>query len=245
MLRLRRIATGAVCAVVVVCSNVALAATVTAPDLSLSVQNGVGGTTMVGSQLNPIPMDADGKLWNYQGFGTWGGVFDFDWDIDVVVDPVVTGTISVTNLTTVTQSFILSVTLPIAPVPAPRFMSGSASGQLAADPNALATLSTDGSNPFYSALADMVVVRTLLDDPSSVSTTFPNIGTLGPQVFANEPLAAPANSFIGIELHFTLTPGDTVTAIGQFQVVPEPSSFLLGVAGVAALVGFRRRSGWR
>jgi hypothetical protein len=245
MLRLRWLTTGALCALLVVWAGVAPATTVTPPDLSLTVENGVEGSTMTGAQLNPVMMDPNGLLWNYSGAGSYGGIMDFDWDIDVVVDPVVTGTIRVTNLTSISQAFVLSVTLPIAPVAAPRFMSGSTSAQLAADPNALATLSTTAPSPFYSALADLIVVRTLIPDPASVSTTFPNIGLLGPQVFANEPLAAAANSFIGIQLRFTLTPGDTATAIGQFQVVPEPSSFLLGVCGLTALVGLRRKSGWR
>jgi hypothetical protein len=260
MLRLRWLSTGALCALLVVWAGVASATTMTAPDLSLTVANGVGGSSMSGGQLNPVMTDPNGQLWNYSGSGSYYSpgpnsvpIMYFDWDIDVVVDPVVTGTINLTNLTSVTQTFVLSVTLPISPVPGPRFMSGSASGQVAADSaTPLATLSTDGTNPFYSAFVwfgpnpgDKVLARTLLNHPSSVSTTFPNIGTLGPQVFANEPLAAAANNFIGLELHFTLTPGDTATAIGQFQVVPEPSSFLLGAFGLTALVGLRRRSGWR
>jgi hypothetical protein len=161
------------------------------------------------------------------------------------VDPSVSGSFTLTNLSNSTQTFSVSATLGVFPVGGPTTLSASYG----------AALLTDGSDDgaemtailFYRALIDGVAMIDLgnnldvIAGPAS-STSIPQ------EASSNQPGPGVATS-IGVAFSaFTLTAHDTVQVPFSFTVVqtreqlPEPASLaLLGLAlSAASLV--RRRS---
>jgi hypothetical protein len=54
--------------------------------------------------------------------------------------------------------------------------------------------------------------------------------------------AIPVTSSIGIQLRFTLTPGDTASILSRFDVViPEPATMTLGAVAALIAVALGRR----
>jgi len=88
-----------------------------------------------------------------------------------------------------------------------------------------------------------VTVKTLMNDPTSVTAAFPNDSNTASARFGIPvPDAGGAvNSSIGIVLHASLTAGDAMAITSNFTAnpVPEPTS-LMGLA-LGSLVLIRRR----
>jgi PEP-CTERM motif len=184
-------------------------------------------------QLNvTFPDTPVGALASFSGL-TFGGS----------IDPSVSGSFTLTNLSTLTQTFSVSATLGVLPVSGPTTLSGFYG------PAILTDNSDDGAelaaSPFYEARIDGVGMMTLgnFDVPiGSGSTsipmeTFPN--QLGPAVTMSIGVAFPG---------FSLTGGDTVQVPFEFTVVhtreqlPEPASLaLFGIAFAAVGLARRRR----
>jgi hypothetical protein len=168
------------------------------------------------------------------------------WDMTVDPDPFVTSNFSVLNSTASTQTYTVVVTLPIVPIPGATLMGGSMQGGITSN-SSPGTLATSSPTAMYTALIDGVPVATLYPDPTSVSAGAFLSANLAAAAFGTPIPSAPgpaALTSIGIQLTFTLTPGDQASFTSVFVVepVPEPTTLglvSLGLAGLA-LLGRRR-----
>ena len=161
---------------------------------------------------------------------------------------------AVTNTSSVTQTFIINVTLPIAPAfGPPSLIQGSISGSLTDTSSATgfgtvgsATLAAASGGSVYTGLIDGSGVRTLLDDPFSVGVAVANgSAVIGPADFGipvRESIAV-ATTDIGIELRFELSAGDSASFTSVFDVipVPEPGTASLLSLGLVLIAARRRR----
>lgn len=173
-------------------------------------------------------------------------------DLKIKADPFVSAGFSVTNNAAVTQTFVVSVILPIFPAVAPFSLMGGSVGVTMTDANSngLASL-TDAGQGIFVGQIDGVDVLDLLDDPYTLSVLFAGqtvvdsdvAGLPGPTI-----PGPPAFATIGIVHKFNLTPGDVVgmTSFFIIEPIPEFGSFGLMIAGLAvagvAVRRYRRRA---
>jgi hypothetical protein len=153
-------------------------------------------------------------------------------------DPFVLNNILVTNTTTSTQVFTATVALPTT-FPAPNLISGSVvTSVIDGGGSAGATVATTAGQALYQARIDGSTVQTLQNDPFSVSSPGSASASFGPGVNTTA-----VTSDIGIQLRFSLTPGDTAAILSRFDVteIPEPASAALIGIGLALVAAIRRR----
>lgn len=213
------------------------------------------------TNMNLAIRQVDGPSWNWQSEqtrGTWSAgtgnqwhhtgdlnnsSFGVHWDLDLDPDPFVSNNFSLTNNTNAVQTYVITVTLPVAPpVPAPTSTFGSVS-MTVLDSNGIngATLSTAGpGSSIYTALIDGVSYRTLADDPFSV---FAPVGTnaAGPVNFSFAGSQPGVTTSIAITNTFTLTPGDGVGIVSFFRIDPVPAPGAVGLIAFAGMAAARRR----
>ncbi len=198
-------------------------------------------------QAPPLTLDAfelvDGML-KLKDHVMWEGVLGGTADIELVglefdPDPFVLNNILVTNTSATTQTYTIGTILPTTFAP-PSLISGSITTQAIDGGSDGAVVAALPGGAIYKALIDGLTVATMQEDVFLVTAPAQGVNNaldnFGPTVNA---LAV--NSFIGITLTFTLTPGDTASILSRFDVVeiPEPATLsLLVLAGVTLL---RRR----
>ncbi len=240
--RLSGLALALSCAVILGHSGPASAGVVLAPDVQIEV--GLMGNTQTLSpgavqNGNPDQFDLDGQM-------MMAGMWNLTWDMTVDTDPFVNGVFGLTNMSGSTQTFILNVTLPIAPVITPSSLIGGSVGGSVTDANlnGVATVANAGGSPLFDGLIDGVGTLPIITAPYSFSAPFAggtanipatNVGLPGPTIPGPAVLTS-----IGINHTFTLTPGDTVALTSFFLVVPEPASLGLMACGILVM-GLKRR----
>lgn len=161
-------------------------------------------------------------------------------------DPFIIANLVVTNNSAFTETFTLTVNLPVNPtLPGGVVMGGSVTGTLTSLTDDGATLAAAQNSSIYTALIDNNPVQTLLSDPFSESVGAFQSGVIGPASFG-DPIPSmpgpPVLDSIGITLEFTLSAGDSASFTSIFVVeeaVPGVGAFAL--IGVAGLVSRRRR----
>jgi PEP-CTERM motif len=229
-------------------------AAVVTVDISSAIVGGYDQYTLTADTVD----NGDGTS-GLSGIG-YGTNFNCDWSILINPDPQITSSFSLTNISAATQTFIMTVTLPIAAI-GPATIQG---GYFGADANALipgtrytdangdsdVTLATVGANDFYTALVNSVVSQGLGSFTLNANGGPGVYGEMAQQAWGTPiPSASfgPASGNIQIRWQFSLTAGDKVETKGFFQVepavvTPEPSSVLLVGLGLAGLVAARKRS---
>lgn len=190
--------------------------------------------------------------------GNWlingtASVANTDWNYSFEVAPTDSATtgpaiaflssaFTVTNNNAGTQNFIVTATQGALVFPGPTEILGSHSGNVGDNPSFGdgATLSTIGGSSMYAAQIDGATVRTLFDDPFSVSAAPFLTNSYGPSSYGWEGGNPAVTTSIAIVNEFSLTGFDNAGMTSTFVVrVPTPgAASLLGVLGVAAL---RRR----
>jgi hypothetical protein len=199
------------------------------PTFTMSVE-GVASAWTWAPPVGAFFETADGyQLRNtYQQAGVCEGRADVKVDLlKFNPDPFVLNNILVTNTTTSTQIFSAFVGLPTS-FAAPNNISGNITTSIIEGGLDSATIATTPGVAIYQAQIDAATVATLQNDPFSLTTT---TSTASSASFGPTASAVPVTSNMGIQLRFSLTPGDTAAILSRFDVtaIPEPSS--------AALVG--------
>ena len=206
--------------------------------------------TWTPSNLGEIT-NPDGTI-SYVGSSPFGGGnFDAAWDVTTDADPFVDGVFAITNNTLATQTFIINFSVPITPALTSAVGGASVIGNLTVDGGG-GTLGhvADGPDPdtdpepMFRAFVDGAVLQGLLVFDSSVSAAFGST-TTGSDFFGLPGLTTPipggVSSTIGIQLAFTLTPGDSASFTSRFEVIPEPTTGLLVGLGLIGMGWLRRR----
>ena len=228
---------------------VALAGAASAgPVFEISITGGEGGTYLFsGEATDP---DGDG-LFTRSGHAD-GSSFVGDWATGINPDPALQFNFTLKNLSSQTQSFVMTITMPIAPI-GPGTRQGGFVGDITytdTSGDRSVTVSPDGTDPFYSAMVNGVVSHDI-SIPILNAQGFAGIsGSLARQSWG-EPIPSapfgPAAVNMRIRTAFTLTSQDTVDYAGLFvikpgEAVPESGTLALVAVGLVALAALRLRA---
>ena len=184
-------------------------------------------------------LGTDGKTWALGSPDSyaWSGTSLTIKELRFETDPIIYGNILVQNNTAVNQIYTVGFSIPTTWA-APSLIRGSIDTSLI---GTSATVSTVPLFSIYSAQIDFATVRTLQDNPFSLST--PQGAISASAAYGYEANAVPVTSNIGIQLRFQLSPGDTVAIISDFEIVavPEPGTLAFLLLGGSVLVLRRQR----
>ncbi len=199
------------------------------------------------SAINPLFIDNQDGTFTYMGMdsvammveGNPVPVWDYTWNITADPDPVIAGSFTITNTSTISQDFDITFSLPISPSFTNGFMTGSLSGSyFDADNSGGASLSIND----WDGLIDGATRMNLFTfaGPCFGTGCSAAIGTVseGPT-----PFTGAVSSTIGIHMNISLSAGDSASFNTSFEVtpVPIPAALWLFGTGLLALFGFSRR----
>jgi hypothetical protein len=220
---------------------------VTLPTVSITDSNG--------NSWNPVSTNlgcgtADPTTGAFSCSGTRTSILSGDatgvsWNMSLDPDPTVSNTIALTNNTASTQTYIVTVTLPVSAISSPIVIGGSVSGSITDLTGNGATVARPSGYAIYTALIDGSSVATLNPFTSFSVGSFlsgsPPPGSFGTPI-PSQLTFLPVNSSIGIQLAFTLTPGDSASFTSVFVAqAPEPGTVLLLLAAAGGVMAARRR----
>ena len=216
--------------------------------VSLSIDVGpVGGVV----HLMPTLTETSPGVFASTGEKMVMGSFDFMWNLQLHSDPSLSGSFTLTNLNSSTQTFSVSATLGVAAILGPTLMNGSFGDLTYTDTNDMqVALDTVGMMPFYQATIDGSSVQDLGSFHLSATGSSVGVsGTFSKMSFGTPiPVTGPGvSTSIGVSFPaFQLTGLDMVQTPFEFAVVvPEPASLaLLGLGlGLGGLLyaGLRKK----
>jgi len=219
---------------------------------------GVNGAPM--TEYNPA--DFGEEVYNSDGTIQYlGGIMDTDWslDWDCLVLPGAPGqsegnafvdaAIVVTNTSAQVQTFSMLMTLALSgPIGPSTLMDGAVAATVTNNQfSGGATIASPAGSSLYKAFVDVVnpladvPAATLWNDPFSLSAAGAFASASGSDSFVGTP-GPGANSNIAVLLTFTLSPGDTASVSGIFEISKIPAPATLGLFGLALGFGRRRRA---
>jgi MYXO-CTERM domain-containing protein len=228
----------------VVLSAASVHAGVVIPDLTMTVQANSGNV----NTFHPAGQPTGSDTWNWNGTlggNNWGMLYNIDGN----ADPIVTSNITFTNMTGVTNNYVITVSLPVAPIVGGTVMDGSVGGSVTdANGNGFAQAAALAGSSMFVGLIDgnPAAGTAMLGFPYSATFAGPGSGgtaIIGPQSFGQPiPIGGPnVLSSIGIRLEFSLSAGDSIAMTSFFRVEPVPAPGALGLLGLAGLAGRSRR----
>ena len=218
----------------------------------------INGTTFDAAMLNCVAGPGPNQS-QCSGSNLAGPGFELNaWSFALDLDPKISGSFTLTNLSPVTQAFSVSASLGTLPVAGPLSMNGSLGAGTLTDLNGGGATFSSLVHPVYQATVDGNSVRSLLDPPQVFSIAAnPNGGPGAPLTipmvsFGPEALNQSVAASIGVKFEsFSLTAGDSIAFPFEFDVspasadaVPEPATLTLtalGLAGCATRLRRRRR----
>ena len=170
-----------------------------------------------------------------------------DMDASGDIDPFANLGFNVQNNMGFDINFLISVSVPIIPIPTATLHGGSTALTVTdANASGSATVSTLSGTPYYSGQIDGSTVLTLFEDPYSLTAT-PAGNSNSDNTNDGLPFtipSGPANSTIGIVVEFTLSAGDIASGTNFFRVeaIPEPTTLALFGTALAGMFMRRRRA---
>jgi len=182
---------------------------------------------------------SDGKTWELRPNGAFnipGAPFVTVQDLRYDPDPLIYANVLVQNVTAVPQTYTFGFSIPTVWA-APNQIRGSIDTSIIGTDGQISAVS---GFSIYSAQIDFSTVKTMQDDPFSLST--PQAAASSSDSFGFDLNNVAVNNSIGVLLRFTLSPGDVAAIISDFEVVvPEPTSFSLVLLGAGLVLRCRKK----
>ncbi len=234
---------GALCAVLVLAPVVGNAAVVLPPSLTGSVEVvGMMTKNFDYNLMSTSVVQGAGSAYQFMGTDLANNgtidVWDYSWNTMADADPFIDSTFTIINLTGGTQTFNVSLGLPVSPAFSPGFKTGLLGFDFSdanGDGSASVTLNNwDGLIDGSSAMSLFAVSIPC----SGVNCT----GSVGPVTDGPLLHAAGVSASLGNNLSFDLSAGDSITVHTRFELTPVPVPAAVWLFGSAlGLLGWMRR----